>query len=80
VSVVGEGWTSVVVLPADVVAPPADAAEQGNDPLAMLPPDLLTPVNGGSVLSTALLSVMLADDGRVLVGAVMPEVLAAAAE
>ena len=80
VSVVGEGWTSVVVLPDDVVAPPADAAEQGNDPLAMLPPDLLTPVDGGSVLSTALLSVMLADDGRVLVGAVTPEVLAAAAE
>ncbi len=78
VNVVGEGWTSVVVLPADLTTPPADAA--GDDPLAMLPPDVLQPVDGGSVLSTALLSVMLADDGRVLVGAVTPEVLAAAAE
>ena len=80
VSVVGDGWTSVVVLPADAVTPPAGAGEPGDDPLAMLPPDLLSPVEGGSVLSTALLSVMLADDGRVLVGAVTPEVLAAASE
>jgi outer membrane lipoprotein-sorting protein len=77
-NVVGEGWTSVVVLPADLVTSQADKA--GDDPLAMLPPDVLQPVDGGSVLSTALLSVMLADDGRVLVGAVTPEVLAAAAE
>ncbi len=82
VSVVGEGWTSVVVLPADLMTPPADATGDaaGDDPLAMLPPDVLQPVDGGSVLSTALLSVMLADDGRVLVGAVTPEVLAVAAE
>jgi outer membrane lipoprotein-sorting protein len=80
VSVVGEGWTSVVVLPADLMTPPAGSGEPGDDPLAMLPPELLSPVDGGSVLTTALLSVMLADDGRVLVGAVTPEVLAAAAE
>lgn len=86
VTVVGEGWTSVVVLPADAVAAASDAAAQageaqGSDnPMATLPPDLLTPVDGGSVLSTSLLSVMMADDGRVLVGAVTPEVLAAAAE
>jgi outer membrane lipoprotein-sorting protein len=58
VTVVGEGWTSV----------------------AVLPPELLQPVEGGSVLTTSLLSVMVADDGRILVGAVTPEVLAAAAE
>lgn len=83
VSVVGDGWTSVLVLPADAVA--AASGEAGNaagsdGPLAMLPPDLLTPVDGGSVLTTSLLSVMVADDGRILVGAVTPEVLTAAAE
>jgi hypothetical protein len=46
----------------------------------MLPADLLTPVAGGDVLRTSLLSVMLADDGRVLVGAVTPQVLEAAAD
>ena len=89
VTVVGEGWTSVVVIPADVVAEASDAASDGageageeqgsSSPATTLPPDLLTPVDGGSVLRTALLSVMIADDGRVLVGAVTPEVLAAAA-
>lgn len=85
VTVVGEGWTSVVVIPADVVAAASDSAAEAADgqgvasPEAMLPPDLLSPVDGGSVLRTALLSVMIADDGRVLVGAVTPEVLAAAA-
>jgi outer membrane lipoprotein-sorting protein len=86
VTVVGGGWTSVVVLPADAVAETSDAAaqageSQGSDnPMAALPPELLTPVDGGSVLSTSLLSVMIADDGRVLFGAVTPQVLAAAAE
>jgi outer membrane lipoprotein-sorting protein len=89
VSVVGEGWTSVVVLPADAVAAVSEAVGEAGpsgepegavDPLSVLPPDLLTPVDGGSVLTTSLLSVMIADDGRVLVGAVTPEVLAAAAE
>jgi outer membrane lipoprotein-sorting protein len=86
VTVVGEGWTSVAVLPADAVAAATEAAQEASDesgadgPLAMLPPELLQPVEGGSVLTTSLLSVMVADDGRILVGAVTPEVLAAAAE
>lgn len=84
VTVVGEGWTRVVVIPADAVAAASDAAARSgtgsDDALSMLPPEVLTPVEGGSVLTTSLLSVMLADDGRVLVGAVTPEVLAAAAE
>ena len=72
--VIGEGWTSVVVLP------PHDAAggTTGTDEMP-IPDEVLQPVPGGAVLTTSLLSVMLADDGRVLVGAVTPEVLAAAA-
>lgn len=76
IEVVGDGWTSVVVLPAEAVEAVGEANES---PSAMLPPELLQPVAGGSVLTTSLVSVMLADDGRVLVGAVTPEVLAAAA-
>ena len=76
VEVVGDGWTSVIVLPAEAAAA---TDEFGEDPIGMLPPDLLQAVDGGSVLTTSLLSVMLADDGRVLVGAVTPEVLVAAA-
>lgn len=73
--VVGDGWTSVVVLP------PYEGgdAEASEDPARSLPEGVLQPVPGGQVLSTALVSVMLADDGRVLVGAVTPEVLVAAA-
>jgi outer membrane lipoprotein-sorting protein len=71
--VVGEGWTTVVVLP------PYEVPAEADSPEMALPAELLQPVPGGQVLSTALLSVMLADDGRVLVGAVTPEVLAAAA-
>lgn len=69
-TVVGEGWMSVLVLPA-----PRDAT----DPTEALPAEVLQPVEGGSVLTTSLLSVMLADDGRVLVGAVTPDVLVDAA-
>jgi outer membrane lipoprotein-sorting protein len=77
-TVVGEGWTSVLVLPEAAMT---DGGETESDGLSgeMLPADVLTPVDGGSVLSTALVSVMLADDGRVLVGAVEPQLLVAAA-
>ena len=66
-TVVGDGWDSVVVLPAGT---PLD------DPLVG---QLTTKVSGGRVLGTSLVSVYLADDGRVLVGAVTPEALQAAA-
>ncbi|WP_324649944.1 DUF2092 domain-containing protein [Georgenia sp. H159] len=61
--VLGEGWGAVVVLPA------GDAALAQQPMLDML----LEPVDGGRMLSTALLSVLLTDDGRVLAGAVTPE-------
>jgi outer membrane lipoprotein-sorting protein len=67
--VVGTGWSTVVVLPAGAA----------DDVAAELPAGVAQPVEGGSVVSTALVSVLLADDGRVLVGLVTPQVLSAAA-
>jgi len=67
--VFGEGWSSIVVLSGLDV--PADAG-------AML--DALTAeVEGGRVLTSALLSVLITDDGRVLAGAVPAESLVRAA-
>jgi outer membrane lipoprotein-sorting protein len=79
----GEGWSTVVELqlPADALeaaaAQPTD--EQTTDGLdggqpAMDPQQLLgaltTEVDGGRVLTSALVTVLLTDDGRVFVGAV----------
>jgi hypothetical protein len=58
--VLGEGWATVVVVP-DVDVP--------DDPML---DELTDPVAGGRLLSTTLLSVLLTDDGRLLVGAVTP--------
>ena len=69
--VVGEGWTSVVVVPA--------ASGAGSELTQALPPGVARPVAGGQVVTTTLLSVLVTDDGRVLAGAVTPEVLVAAA-
>ena len=55
----GEGWSSVVELPAGAVG----------DASAML--GMLTePVDGGRILETSLVTVLFTDDGRVLAGAV----------
>ena len=66
-TVVGDGWDAVAVMPAGAPA---------GDPLI---DRLTTKVDGGRVLGTSLVSVLLADDGRVLVGAVTPETLEAVA-
>lgn len=66
--VVGSGWTAVVV--ARTGAPSATVA---SGPNAALFNKLTIPVAHGRVLKTALLSVLLTDDGRLLVGAVAPE-------
>lgn len=64
----GEGWTTVVELPA------GEGAAAGLDPEASAMLDTLTQrVDGGRVLSTSLLNVLLTDDGRVLAGAVTVE-------
>ena len=66
--VIGEGWTTVVVLPMGAAG--ADAAGGlGAEASAML--DTLTePVDGGRILQTSLVTVLFTDDGRVLAGAV----------
>jgi hypothetical protein len=76
--VTGEGWSTVVELPA--------GSEAGGDVFAGLEPEQLamlesvtTAVDGGRVLQTSLLTVLITDDGRVLVGAVPASVLADAA-
>lgn len=93
-TVVGTGWSSVLVLSglgADPLAggstpseaPPADGP--GDQGLASLTSwfDALPQVSGswgsGRLLSSHLLSVLVTDDGRLLVGAVAPEALEAAA-
>lgn len=71
--VVGEGWESVAVLRAEV---PKDG------PLAQLLANART-VEGswgkGKVLTSKMVSALITDDGRVLVGLVSPDVLEAAA-
>ena len=59
-TVLGEGWTTVLQL--DGVQVPESAAGTVAQ--------LSTPVAGGRVLTSALVSVLLLDDGRLLVGAV----------
>lgn len=73
----GEGWATIVEIP-------APAGER--DPIAGLAPDqaalldsVTTAVDGGRVLETALVTVLLTDDGRVLAGAVPVDALVAAA-
>ena len=66
-AVIGDGWDAVLVIPAGTPL---------SDPLI---DQLTTKVDGGRVLGTALVSVLLADDGRVLVGAVTPQHLQAVA-
>jgi hypothetical protein len=78
--VLGEGWSAIVEL-----ANPSGAGDQGVlsalDPtqLAMLD-SVTTAVEGGRVLQTALVSVLITDDGRVLAGAVPASRLVEAAQ
>jgi outer membrane lipoprotein-sorting protein len=80
-TVIGSGWSTIVGLaPAadDADTPrPAETAAPGES--AALLDQIMTPVEGGSVLQTSLLSVFLADDGRVFVGAVDADSLVSAA-
>lgn len=69
----GSGWTSVLVLPAPAAGP---------GPLAALGPqgELLTRLtrplrNGDRLIQSALVNALITKDGRVLVGAVTPQLL-----
>jgi outer membrane lipoprotein-sorting protein len=77
-TVIGTGWTSILVLP---------AAKDGSSPLAGLTggsssalSNLTTTLpNGDHLLQSALINVLMTKDGRVLVGAVSPAALEQAA-
>ena len=71
-TLIGDGWDAIVVVPA---SPDSAAAD---DSTAMIN-RLTTKVDGGRALSTSLVTVFFADDGRVLVGAVGTDLLQAAA-
>ncbi|MBG0822458.1 DUF2092 domain-containing protein [Planomonospora sp. ID91781] len=88
--IVGKGWTAVAVLPFSLrdlqegrpeQAPGGEAAEAARDADAVAEALLksATPVSGpwgnGKVIRTKLVSALLTDDGRLLVGAVTPEKL-----
>ena len=70
--VTGDGWDAIVEVPAASV--PDDLA---NDPLLA---QLTTEVDGGRVFSTALVTVLLTDDGRILAGSVPADTLLTAAD
>jgi outer membrane lipoprotein-sorting protein len=73
-TVVGKGWTSVVVAkqpPADPVTPADGTARQFLDRLPRVSGDW----GSGRLLTSRLFSVLVTDDGRVLAGAVAPEKL-----
>jgi outer membrane lipoprotein-sorting protein len=76
-SVTGTGWASIVELPAGAAGAkdPAGSASQSR-----LLDELTTSVAGGRALQTSLLSVLLTNDGRILVGAVPIASLEAAAQ
>ncbi|MER7005733.1 hypothetical protein ABT297_22180 [Dactylosporangium sp. NPDC000555] len=69
-TVIGTGWTSVLVLRTSDGAQGANAEEQkkAQDAIAQLPQG-----NGGRTFNSKLLNVLFTDDGRVLVGSVTPE-------
>ncbi len=82
-TVTGTAWNSIVTIPAMAGGAPAGGATtslptSGSE--STLINELLTPVAGGRALQTSLLSVLLMDDGRVLVGAVPVASLEAAAQ
>lgn len=71
-TVIGEGWSQIVGIPLPT------GAEHADSPAPL--DQLLTPVDGGRVLETSLVSVFLTDDGRLFAGAVSAAQLQAAAE
>ncbi|WP_431908140.1 LolA family protein [Nonomuraea jabiensis] len=98
--VVGQGWTTVAVVPFSLsdlkTATPSDGREgpshgqgpgggAGADPSALVDSVLksATPVSGtwgsGKLIKTKLVTALLTDDGRLLVGAVTPEEITKAA-
>jgi outer membrane lipoprotein-sorting protein len=73
-TVIGTGWTSVLVLRSSDGASGAatsDEQKKAQDAIGQLPTG-----NGGRTFNTKLVNVLFTDDGRVLIGSVTPERLA----
>jgi outer membrane lipoprotein-sorting protein len=68
-TVIGKGWTSVFVARTGEQAPPASTS----DPKADAFLNGLPRTGAGRVVTSRLFTVMLTDDGRILLGAVTPE-------
>lgn len=73
--IVGEGWSQVVVTPVPTQAQESGTAEPTRNPLADLLPRVSGDWGSGVVLDGTLVSIVLADDGRVAFGAVAPDAL-----
>jgi outer membrane lipoprotein-sorting protein len=79
-AVTGAGWDSVLAFPAGAVALPGQPGTPGPaSGAASLLAQAAVAVPGGHLISTALVNVLILDDGRVFAGAVPPERLQAAA-
>lgn len=78
-TVTGAGWASIIELPAGAAG--AAGADPSTSPSrSRLLDELTTPVPGGRALQTSLVSVLMTDDGRTLIGAVPIASLEAAAQ
>ncbi|RJT97350.1 hypothetical protein D6T65_13385 [Arthrobacter frigidicola] len=81
-TVLGEGWSSIVALPAGSatdVFTATPSSEDAAEAQALLQQAFLQ-VDGGRVLQTSLVTVFIADDGRVFAGAVGADQLIAASQ
>jgi outer membrane lipoprotein-sorting protein len=76
--VIGEGWSSIVVIPAESLALLPNVPQ--NPELQQLLGQLTTVVPEGRLFESALVSALLSTDGRLFVGAVSGEQLQAAAQ
>jgi len=76
VTTVGSGWSTVLIAP----LPEQARSRSGVTALLALLPRKSGDWGSGSLLSTRLVNVLVTDDGRVLVGAVKPDVLYEAAK
>ncbi len=80
-TITGTGWDTIVELPAATGAKALGSKAPGaSASQTKLLDELTTPVVGGRALQTSLLSVLMMDDGRILVGAVPIASLEAAAQ
>lgn len=79
-TVVGKGWTSVVIAKADTApgksgSGKSGSGRSGNDQTLQALPRVSGSWGSGRLLSGALFSAVITDDGRVAVGAVRPQLL-----